>query len=94
MKAILDNKLYDTKKSELVFSYQSSVESAMKLLGVYPMYVTHYIDIYKTQKGAYFEHDKYVDTLTLTTAKQVRTLIQKLDPERYMALFDPTIEEG
>ncbi len=87
-KAIIDGKLYDTEKAEKIDSYRKRVDMGPILSGSYVHWTPmHRIDIYKTAKGNYFEHDVDGDTITTTDEARVRAIIQKLYPDKYIELF-------
>ena len=94
MKAIIDNKLYDTEKAEKVFSFIRKKQGAENIFR--PGYV--FIDkcncvFYRTAKGAYFEADKTREEISLVGKDEVKRVIRKLSPDRYIELFGE-VEEG
>lgn len=59
MKAIIENKLYDTEKAELVYSFvRKCIGKDIFGMPGYCWADTCNIDLYKTQKGQYFEHNE------------------------------------
>ena len=93
MKAIIDNKLYDSETAELIFCYREKHPSNFCIKG-YPLVNWHDMKFYKTKKGAYFVFDTTAGTMSITTEAYVRKTMEKLNPERYMKQFDVQIEEG
>ena len=53
MKTIINNKLYDTNKAKLLFTYQQKVCHSGLFCDMYPY---HKVRVYKTDKGTYFKY--------------------------------------
>lgn len=87
-KAIINNKMYDTEKAELVVAYRRRVDMGPVMSGSdihwTPM---HDCLLYKTAKGNYFEHDGDTDAITPRDEKWARDLIRRLYPDKYIELF-------
>lgn len=101
MKKIIDNKLYDTDKCELVYEYYTPVAYSNIFFGTY--YNHHEAIIYKTKKGTYL---KYIgkpkkllscpkkESLEIITDDEVkRILIELNNVDAYMKEFGE-VEEG
>lgn len=95
MKAVIDGKLYDTEKAEVIYSYRRKVDNGPvfwhNTLRHMPMRV---LDIYKTPKGAYFEYDKEGKKIYIIDEERVREIMMYLDPDKYMEFFNVTLEEA
>lgn len=93
MKAIINNKLYDTEKAEKIYSYRrkykvDSICDSMLPKG-YCFTDWEDIDIYKTKKENYFLHCKrdckeYIET---TSYDYIKATIERLNPDKYIELF-------
>ena len=87
-RAIINDKLYDTEKAEKIISFQRRVDMGP----IYPGADTHWaplhdIDLYKTAKGKYFEHDRDRDAITPTHEEKAKDVIRRLYPDKYIELF-------
>lgn len=69
MKAIIDNKIYDTETAELIKTYYKHYELAGRnLLGYSSTFKrAREIDLYKTKKGNWFEVRKEMEGVTNST---------------------------
>lgn len=95
MKAIIDDKLYDTDKAEKVFSYRRKVDKGPVFWDEKLRWAPfHAFDIYKTTKGAYFEHDTEDNKIYIITKAQAQEVVRNLDPDRYMELFEIVVDEA
>lgn len=92
MKAIIDNKIYDTETAELIFSclhkYKTSSSWFDKI--EFTDYEKEYI--YKTKKGNYFIYFYDGDfssrnRIEVISEIQVKELIRRLNPDDYVRLF-------
>lgn len=97
MKAIIDNKIYDTKKAKLLFSYLHK-NSFPSMIKGYCHTFWENADIYKTKKGTYFIHfynDEYPNKarIEIATEDEVKFKIANLDPDKYIKIFGK-VEEG
>lgn len=102
MKYLVNNKVYDTEKSQEILKYTKTIEHKGLFLTTYPRY-KH--TLYKTQKGQFFVHigkyvgqsnvsypDKdYIELLSDDKVKQILNELNKIDT--YNELFDD-LEEG
>ena len=77
MKAIIDNKLYDTDKAEMTYEYTEAESCAAN------------IKIYKTSKDNYFQEISVFASNTLNTLSvdQVKEVLSKRAPDKYIELF-------
>ena len=99
---LLNNKVYDTEKSEEIIRYIKPIKYNGLILNTYPEY-RHIL--YKTQKGNFFVHvGKYVgnpdfsygdkDYIELLSADEVKDILNQLNEiEKYEEIFDD-LEEG
>jgi hypothetical protein len=101
MRYLVDNKVYDTEKSELILVYTDIIENKGLFLTTYPRY-THML--FKSSKGQFFVHigdckEKDIaysnkDYIELLTEDEVKDLLHRLNlPNIYEKLFD-NLEEG
>ena len=102
MKYILNNKIYDTEKSELIIIYEKSIKHKGLFIDTYPVY-RH--SLFKTQKGQFFVHiGNYIgrtdiaydnkDYIELLSDEDVKEILSKLNQiDKYKELFDD-LEEG
>ena len=94
MKAIIDNKLYDTETAEPIIAFLRRVDKGPiawnpKLHWTPP----HTFTLYRTTRGSYFEYDKDDHRINVVAEIDARTVVRKLDPDKYMELFG-YVEEG
>ena len=92
MKQILNDKLYDTEKAKLIFSYiRRYKENELIFKPGYCWTAWADVDIYKTKKGNYFLHVKEEEWnkeyLEIVIEDQVKKTIKKLDADEYIKLF-------
>lgn len=100
MKIIINNKLYDTDKAKLLFTYQQKVCHSGLFCDMYPY---HKVRVYKTDKGTYFkyigepaesgwEDDKR--EILLLTEEDVKSLLIELNLiDKYIEVFGE-VKEG
>ncbi|WP_368895760.1 hypothetical protein [Priestia megaterium] len=87
MKAIIDNKLYDTDKAELVFEFVRTYK-VRSVLGTY-FNETGSGQLYKTSTGNWFEvieaegKAPELNALAVEDAKRITSI----DPDKYQELF-------
>lgn len=109
MKQIIDNKLYNTEKSKLIYSYIKNIPEFIYFLGdKYTFDCWRHVDLYKTSKGNYFIHVKQSDkkkssAIICSTKKEeyikpisydeAKKVVQKLDIDKAIELFGE-IEEA
>jgi hypothetical protein len=90
MKKIIDGKLYETDKAEMIFSYYTAGSSV-----VYdPMRPPGKYEIFITQKGNYFVYVEKEQILFKTDEIEVKKIIAKCDVEKYIELFGDSLEEA
>ena len=95
MKAIIGNKLYDTDKAERVIKYSKRVNKGPFLFNPKWTYCpAHNFGLYRTKKGAFFEHDEEDNTIQAITETQGKEIVRTLDPDKYMELFDEVVKEA
>jgi len=98
MKAIIDNKIYDTDKADKIFSYQHKNSAPTIIKNLYYNFWEN-ADIYKTKKGNYFTYfsntEGYKEKFRIETVseEQVKLLIAQLDPVTFIKIFGE-LEEG
>ena len=100
MKKIIDNKVYDIEKAKLLFSYRKKICHKCLLCDLYPY---HKVEVYKTNKGTYFEYigepteSGWVDDkrdIQLLSEENVKSLLIKLNlVDKYIEIFGE-VEEG
>ncbi len=103
MKAIIENKLYDTEKSEKIFDYLRNEPQPVFWSNTITMHCWRNTDIYKTRKNSYFLHihtgdkeGKFMDLkerIELITEKEVKKIILNLDVDKYIKMYG-NVEEG
>jgi len=94
MKAIIGEKLYDTEKATEICKFRRGVKGpACWWNPDYSFTVKHDLTMYRTSKGAYFEHDTDKDTINFLLETEARAIIKQLFPDLYIELFG-TVEEG
>jgi len=94
MKAIIDGKLYDSEKAELItgFSRWKSVNNLM--LGEYDTWID--CELYRTEKGNWFElegTDLRSTRLNALTEERAKEILQT-NPEKYQELYPDEIVEA
>lgn len=93
MKAIVDGKLYNTETAERILGFRRRYNGAdISWMPGYCFANWHDIDLYKTKKGAYFEHDKRDDRITPVTEEEAKIILQKVDTDKYIEIFGEVIE--
>ena len=92
MKVILNNKLYDTDKASILFEFRKKCKGDDCWFK--PGYAFYYwtdVQIYKTTKGNYFLHydktNEYLEFIEETNENEVKRIIKKLNPDKYLELF-------
>ena len=91
MKAIIDNKIYDTDSSKLIFEFRKSFSYNHFLLNV-EMHGMEEVKIYKSKKNNYFfcydDKDwpkrRRIEAVDL---EEVKRIISNRDPDKYIELF-------
>jgi len=88
MKAIINDKLYDTDVAEKIFVFRRKVDKGAFFWNDQYRYTPyHNHDIYRTEKGNYFLHDTEDSVLSEITEREVGEIIKKLDADKYIELF-------
>lgn len=101
MKQIINNKLYDTEKADLLYSYFKNVPIKKCFLGnIYETSCWRDADLYVTKKKNYFIHIKQanenrnnsyigrlVEYIEEMSEEEAKNLIQKLNPDKAIELF-------
>ena len=87
MKAIINDKMYDTEKAERIYEFRRKVDEG-EILNT-GLHYTPYHDVvlYKTAKGNWFEHDITNDTIAVLTEDKAREIIRRLAPDIYVKMF-------
>lgn len=94
MKAIIDNKLYDTEKAKKVIEFRRSGTKTVDCWGtLMNLPYRHDITLYKTAKGNYFEVDEDDKVIQVVTEERVKKILTDIDPDLYIKLFGE-VEEG
>lgn len=105
MKAIIENKIYDTKKCEEVYKFMEKAKYD-KTLGI-PRYGYRQAIIFKTKKGTYLKYlgkpaeppfitilTEYKEELTIISEEEVKRILLNLNEvDIYIKLFGE-LEEG
>lgn len=88
MKAIIDNKLYDTETADKIYSFKRQVDKGPVLWNPKMSYRPYHVrDLYKTQKGNWFEFDTVDNRISAITEKDAQYILQELSPDTYIANF-------
>lgn len=102
MKQIIDNKLYDTEKSTLIFKYIKNVpEKRYFLFQEYEINCWRNVDLYKTSKENFFIHIKQrikdenssvlfeekEEYIEQISREEAKKIVQKLDVNKAIELF-------
>lgn len=108
MKQVIDNKLYDTEKSKLLYQFVKNVPETRYFIGKeYSVNCWRDTDLYKTAKGNYFIHIKQpnIDHNSATnygerkeyieqiSYDEAKEIVQKLNVDKAIELFGE-IEEA
>ena len=88
MKFIVNNKIYDTDKAELLAEGERQYESYNRLFDItlYPYYETK---LYKTEKGNYFfvYETKLSHCIEVTDEATAKTWLMRKNYSKYVELF-------
>lgn len=93
MKKIIDGKIYDTEKAEVIFSFRRKYMDPImwqKNLAHVEYVPAQYL---KTQKGTFLFYCERREDLKVVKEEEVKNVIEKLDPDRFMELYGE-LEEG
>lgn len=89
MKQIIDGKLYDTEKANLILEFRRRNLFALLVNDVSNYWLDG--ELYQTNKGSWFE--VVADRMNVLTEDEVKELIKQVDPDKYIELYDD-IEEA
>lgn len=88
MKAILDDKLYDTEKADLLYTFRRKVQGSPVLWNPGYYYTEHHdFEMYRTKKNAYFTVDQTDKILTSSSEEEAKKICRRIDPDMYIELF-------
>lgn len=97
MKAIINNKVYDTDKCELLLTYESEILNTDKF-----EFIKYKTELFKTKKGTYLRYIsnslsifyKNINELAILSSKEVENLLKRLNEvDLYQKEFGK-LEEG
>lgn len=94
MKKIIDGKLYDTTKSELVVRFRRWVTLTNPFRGEYEDWVE--CELYRTRKGHWFEvegTDTRNPQMNAITPERAKSII-KVDPDKFCEMYPDEVEEA
>lgn len=93
MKKIINNKIYDTEKCDIIYTFRKNYPIPCLFIEGYQF--NNFIDtqILRTKKGTYLEYCKEKNILNIVNEKWVKDLIKRLDADKYIELFGK-LEEG
>lgn len=92
MKAIINNKIYDTEKASNIYEFKRRCKGGEFVFfpGKFYMYWTN-VQVYKTNKNNYFlhydEYDNCEEKIEAITEDEVKRIIKDIDPNKYIELF-------
>lgn len=92
MKSIIDNKLYDTEKAELIYTYKHRWFEPLTFNPKLGFENWETAEVYKTKNNNYFVYfqQKGYDERTRiepTTEDKIKKTISDIDPDSYIKLF-------
>ncbi len=93
MKKIIDNKIYDTDKCDVILEYQTKMPITYLSLTVCPYF---HAKILKTQKGTYLKYiEKYdLNVIEIVSEQDVKNLMLEISAvDEYAKVFGK-LEEG
>ena len=105
MKAIIDNKLYNTETAEIIYTFLKNEPQHYSYAAEIDVPCWRETDIYKTKKGNYFlyihkgntedreQFDDLEERIELISKDKVKEIIRRLNAEKYIKLFGK-VEEG
>lgn len=97
MKKIINNKLYDTEKGKMIFSFRQKRKTGN--FGDLNFYKWFNVEVYKTKKNNYFFYGYIKDGLDnkefleVVSEENVKEIMKELDPDKYIKFFGE-IEEA
>jgi len=92
MKAIINEKLYDTETADELYEFRRKYPSVC-VNGI-QLYGFHDVILYKTKKGAYFEYDKLDKEITTTTKESAKDIVKHCSPDAYMEIWGVKVEDA
>lgn len=93
MKKIINNKLYDTDKAEVIFSFKRKYKDPCVWSKEITFNTWEPAQYLKTPKGAFLYYCENRKELELLEEVEVKRVIQQVDRDRYMELYG-AVEEG
>lgn len=93
MKKIINDKLYDTDKAEVIFSFKRKYKDSCVWSKEITFNTWEPAQYLKTPKGAFLYYCENRKELELLEEVEVKRVIQQVDPDRYMELYG-AVEEG
>lgn len=93
MKKIINGKIYDTEKAEVIFSFRRKYTDPIIWKPGYVHVEWESAQYLKTQKGTFLFYCESREDLKVIDEKEVKDVIEKLDPDRFMELYGE-LEEG
>lgn len=93
MKKIINGKIYDTEKAEVIFSFRRKYQDPIVWKPGYVFNTWEDAQYLKTQKGIFLFYCARREDLKVVEEKEVKDVIEKLDPDRFMELYGE-LEEG
>lgn len=93
MKKIINDKLYDTDKAEVIFSFKRKYQDPCVWSKDIAFTTWEHAQYLKTPKGAFLYYCESRKELELLEEVEVKRVIQRVDPDRYMELYGE-VEEG
>lgn len=90
---IIEGKLYDTGKCEVIYKFRRLYEDPLTLIKGYVHRVWEDAEYLKTQKGTYLFYCPERKDLQIVTEEEVERTVKKLSADDYIRLFGE-VEEG
>lgn len=88
MRAIINDRLYNTETAEKICSFRRKVkEYDLLWMPGYCYAPYHSFDVYLTPKGSYFKHDTEANTISVMSEDKVKASMRDLYPDEYMKRF-------
>ena len=93
MKKIINDKLYDTDKAEVIFSFKRKYKDTYVWSKEITFNTWEPAQYLKTPKGAFLYYCENRKELELLEEVEVKRVIQQVDPDRYIELYG-AVEAG
>lgn len=93
MKKIIEGEIYDTEKAEVIFSFRRKYQDPIAWKPGYVFNTWEDARYLKTQKGTFLFYCKSRKDLKVVKEEEVKNVIERLDPDRFMELYGE-LEEG